>query len=93
MNEIIAVGAAQLMFVFFKAFQQRNVAFLHYWWILPVSFCMSATEVLVLALVAVRAVDADNLLELLPFAVSLGVGGGIGAIGAMWAHHKYLGER
>lgn len=92
MNEIVAVGLAHFGFVFFKAFQQRNVAFLHYWWVYPISYCMSFTEVFVLALVAVRAVQAESLWDMVPFALSLGTGGGTGALAAMWLHHRFLGE-
>lgn len=78
------------MFVFFKAFQQRNVAFMHYWWVMPISFAMSATEVFVLSLVAMRAVQVDSLLHMWPFVIALGLGGGIGATIAMWSHHRYV---
>ena len=92
MNEAFAVGLAHFAFVFFKAFQQRNVAFMHYHWIYPISFFMSATEVFVLSLVAVRAVQAESWYDMVPFAFALGVGGGTGAIAAMWLHHRFLGE-
>jgi hypothetical protein len=93
MVEAMIAGSAHLVFVFFKAFQQRNVAFLHYWWVMPVSFFMSGTEVLVLSLVAVRAVQVEHLLEMAPFVFTLGLGGGIGALGAMWTHDKFLGKK
>lgn len=93
MIEAAIAGLAHLVFVFFKAFQQRNVAFMHYWWVLPVSFAMSITEVFVLSLVAIRAVQSANVLLMWPFALSLGLGGGIGALIAMWAHYKYIGKK
>ena len=93
MNELLIVGLVHMAFVFFKAFQQRNVAFLHYWWVYPVSFCMSFSEVVILSLVAVRAVEAESLMEMIPYAISLGFGGGSGAMGAMWLHHRFLGEK
>ena len=89
----IGAGLTHGVFVFFKAFQQRNVAFMHYRWIMPISFCMSTTEVVVLSLIAVQAVSVDNWWEMIPFILCLGAGGGSGAIVAMWLHYKYLGER
>jgi hypothetical protein len=83
-------GALHFVFVFFKAFQQRNVAFMHYWWIMPISFCMSTTEVFALSLVAISAVAADHWWQMLPYACTLGVGGGSGAIVAMYTHHRYV---
>ncbi len=93
MIEPVIAGVAHFVFVFFKAFQQRNVAHMHYGWIMPVSFFMSATEVFVLALVAVRAVSVDNILDMWPYVVSLGLGGGLGAILSMFIHHRYIGRK
>lgn len=92
MIEAAVAGTAHFVFVFFKAAQQRNVAFLHYRWIMPISFFMSTTEVFVLSLVAVRAVNVDNLLDMWPYVVALGFGGGLGALLSMYVHHKYIGR-
>jgi len=90
MIEAAIAGAAHFVFVFFKAAQQRNVAFLHYRWIMPTSFFMSTTEVFILSLIAVRAVNADNLLDMWPYVVALGLGGGLGALLSMYIHQKYI---
>lgn len=87
------VGALHFLFVFFKAFQQRNVAFMHYRWIMPVSFAMSATEVFALGLIAVGAVNAEHWWDLIPYAICLGIGGGVGALTAMWTHFRYIKEK
>ena len=92
-SEVVLVGAAHFLFVFFKAFQQRNVAFLHYWWVYPISFCMSSTEVVVLSVVAVKAVQMETFTEMIPYVLSLGIGGGTGAIVAMWTHNKFIGKK
>lgn len=44
--------ACSFAFVFLKAFQQRNVAFDNYIWVLPTSYCMAFAEVYVIALIA-----------------------------------------
>jgi hypothetical protein len=87
-GELIA-GSCYFVFVFFKAFQQRNVAFDHYAWIMPISYAMSLTEVIVISFIAIEAVKGWSW-ELLWFAVSIGTGGGLGAIAAMWFHNKYI---
>ena len=89
-NYAIIAGGLHFMFVFFKAFQQRNVAFMHYKWIMPISFCMSGVEVFALSLIARGAIQADHWWQMLPYAFCLGVGGGLGAIVAMWLHKKVL---
>ena len=91
MTETLIAGVAYFVFVFFKAFQQRNVAFLHYKWVIPTSYLMSATELLVIALVARGAVQGWDMLA--PMILGVGTGGGLGAVSSMWIHNKYLGEK
>jgi hypothetical protein len=90
-NELIA-GIAYFIFVFFKAAQQRNVAFMHYRWILPISYAMSCTEVFIISLVAVEASNGLSW-NLLWFAATIGTGGGLGALVSMWLHHKYVKKK
>lgn len=89
MNELLA-GVAYFIFVFFKAAQQRNVAFLHYWWVIPTSYLMAITEVFVISLVAHAAVINGVTLGLLWYAFAIGTGGGLGAIAAMYLHNRYV---
>jgi len=89
-------GLAHGLFVFFKAFQQRNVMGLHYKWVVATSYFMSTAEVFVLSLVAVSAVDAaktGDIMLMLPFVVCLGTSGALGGITGMWIHHKFVGDR
>ncbi len=88
MLELLA-GFGYFAHVFFKAFQQRNVAFLHYRWVLPVSYAMATTEVLIISLVAVEA-SSGLTWELLWFAAAIGTGGGLGAVVSMWLHNRYV---
>lgn len=79
----VAVGAAYLLFVFAKAFQQRNVAFGHYAWVMPFSLAMATIEVFVVATVA-----RNGFAWALVFAMALG--GGVGAMVAMYIHERWF---
>ncbi len=90
-SELVA-GFAYFIFVFFKAFQQRNVAFNHYGWVLPISYAMSLTEVIVISFIAHEAARGLSW-NILWYAASIGTGGGLGAIIAMWTHNKLFKEK
>ena len=90
MIEVFAAGLAHGIFVFFKAFQQRNVAFLHYRLVIPTSYAMSFADVFVLSIVAFNAVKVDSITEMIPLMIALGTGGAMGAISSMWVHNKYV---
>ena len=73
------------VFVFLKAFQQRNVAGSHYLPVIPTSLAMAATEVYVIAVIVRLGYD--------PYLVaSIGIGAGLGATAAMYAHDKIFGR-
>ena len=84
-------GLAHCAFVFVKAFQMRNVAFMHYRWVMPTSLFMSCTEVIVIGYVAIQAVAVSSILLLWPLVLAMGIGGGVGCLAAMYLHHKYIG--
>lgn len=88
-----AVGAANFLFIFLKAFQQRNVAFMHYRWVLPTSFAMAITEVGVVGAVALEATRSEHFMDLWPLVAAIGIGGGLGCIASMYIHFKYVGVR
>jgi hypothetical protein len=71
------------LFIFLKAFQQRNVAFDHYIWIMPVSYAMAATEVFIIAEVAK---EGWGILLIL----AVGTGSGLGALSAALIHKRYV---
>lgn len=79
--EIIYASLAMFAFVFLKAFQQRNVAFDHYWPVVPLSVLMAATEVYVIATVVRIGYDPALVL-------GVGVGGGAGCLVAMLLHKR-----
>lgn len=83
---ILSAFFASLAFVFFKAFQQRNVAFDHFTWVMPTSLGMALTEFYVVALVAQHGYS-------LPLVFAAGCGAGLGAIAAMSTHRRFVGKR
>ena len=89
-EETVVAGLAYFVFVFFKAFQQRNVAFNHYKWVIPISYLMSASEILVIALVARTAVQGWD--HMIPMVLGVGTGGGLGACASMYLHNKIFKE-
>lgn len=91
--ETLVAGGAYFVFVFFKAFQQRNVAFNHYGWVMPLSYLMSIAEVAIISLVALQAVEAESWKDMIPFVAGIGTGGGLGALSSMWLHNKIFNGR
>ncbi len=79
--EILYAGLAMFAFVFLKAWQQRNVAFDHYWPILPTSLLMALTEVYVISIIVRVGYD-------IPTVLAIGTGAGIGALLAMVLHKR-----
>ena len=83
MTAYYQIFAATFIFVFVKAFQQLNVVGGHYWYVLPTSFLMAAAEVTIII----------NIVTLLTFwaCVPMGLGGGTGAMLAMYIHKRFIG--
>lgn len=79
--EAVLAGVAMFFFVALKAAQQRNVAFLHYWPVLPTSLLMAITEVYVISVVV--KVGYDPLVV-----AAIGTGAGLGAMVAMYLHSR-----
>lgn len=77
---------ASFGFIFLKAWQQRNVAFDHYWWIVPTSLMMAVFEIYVISNIAQRGFGLSLIL-------SVGLGSGFGALIAALAHKKFLGAK
>ena len=75
----LGLAAASFVFVFLKAFQQRNVAFDHYAAVIPISLIMAAVEVFTVAKVAAEGWS-------LGVVVAIGVASGSGSIAAMFIH-------
>jgi hypothetical protein len=91
-TEALVAGVGYFILVFFKAFQQRNVAFNHYSWILPTSLALAASEVAVMALIALSAVRAEDWMHMIPMVLAVGVGAGAGCLLSMYLHNKIFKE-
>lgn len=77
---------ATFAFIFLRAFQQRNVAFDHYWWIIPTSFLMAITEVFVISNIATIGWD-------FALVFAMGAGGGTGSLAAALVHKRFLTKK
>jgi hypothetical protein len=71
------------LYVLCRAFQQRNVAFDNYKWVIPVSYCMATIDVFIVAFIA-----HAGWTPLIVFAN--GTGAAAGAITAMWLHKRWV---
>lgn len=76
---------ANFVFIFLKAFQQRNVTSMHYLPVIPTSFLMALTEVYVVATIAIQAMTSQLGVEEI---VAIALGGGLGCMASMWCHNK-----
>lgn len=72
------LGLNAFAYIFVKAFQQKNVIYNKYWWMIPCSWLMGLSEVYVIAAVAADATWITGL--------CIGTGGGIGCILSCKAH-------
>ena len=89
MNELIA-GSVYFFSVFSKAMQQRNVAFMNYKMVFPISYVLAIADITVWSMVALTAVEHGSILGMGFMAFCIGTGGACGATCAMFIHHKYF---
>jgi hypothetical protein len=82
---LISLFGANFCFVFFKAFQQRNVTNDNYWPVIPTSFAMALTEIYVIATISIKAISDELTLMHL---VAIALGGGLGCLTSMYLHKK-----
>ncbi|KKM76138.1 hypothetical protein LCGC14_1383170 [marine sediment metagenome] len=93
--ELIA-GAVYFCSVFAKAMQQRNVAFMNYKLVFPISYVLAIADITVWSMVAVAAVDAatnDTIFAMWFMAFCIGTGGSCGATAAMYLHHRFFTKK
>ena len=77
------ISIAYFFYVFCRAFQQRNVAFNKYGWIMPFSFGMATIDVFVIASIASLGFKWG-------FVVAMAIGGGLGALVATYSHERWI---
>lgn len=82
--------SANMVFIFLKAFQQRNVAHLHYAPIIPLSLLLATAEIYMISTIAILGVGGSIDWH---HVISLAVGGGVGCMLSMYVHNKFLGEK
>lgn len=88
----LALGAANFLYIFLKAFQQRNVAYLHYGWALATNFFLVCTEVYVMGSIALAVITGGQLAVLYTIIV-MTLGGGSGCLLSMYLHSTYIGRK
>ena len=79
----VVMFVACYMYVLLRAFQQRNVAFDNYWWIVPTSYGMAVVDVFIVAFVAHQGWSIGIVF-------ANGSGGALGAMTAMWMHRRWV---
>lgn len=83
MLKYMAIFFAAFTLVFFKSFQQRNVAYENYFAIIPTSLFLAAAEFLAIAYIASIGMQ--------PIAILVyALGAGTGSLGATILHKKYM---
>lgn len=86
MSNTLLVFFASFASIAVKAFQQRNVAFLHYRWVTPASFVLAGMDVFVISSIAVAGASWSLL-------VAMGSGGSLGCLASMYLHQRYIGRQ
>lgn len=83
---LMMIFFASFVFIFLKAFQQRNVAFDHYNAIIPTSIIMAFAEVFVIYNIVIEGFELRLIL-------AIGLGSGFGALIAAKVHKQIMGEK
>ncbi len=90
-TELATAGCIYGIMVFFKAFQQRNVAHLHYYAAVPTSYALTFSDVYVITIVSINAVKTSgDFVAMATLAFALGTGGWIGSLVAMRIHELFV---
>lgn len=79
----LSMFVATFLYVMLRAFQQRNVAFNNYLWVVPTSYCMAIVDVFIVALVAKQGWSLGIVL-------AAGTAGALGAVSAMLFHNRFV---
>jgi len=79
-----ALFATTLVYVFLRAFQQKNVMHSKYAWMVPVSYGMGFCDVYIISTIAA----GDHVLWVT--ALAMGTGGTIGSISATYLHNRWI---
>lgn len=83
---------ANLIFIFLKAFQQKNVTGNKFGLVVPTSFGMAIFEYFIIGSIAVATVNSHGVLAHLTNVFAIGAGAGLGAVFAMILHNGLYSE-
>jgi hypothetical protein len=83
MLKLLEMFGAVFCYVFVRAFQQRNVAFAHYWWIPITSYIMAMLDVFIIVFIAHGGWHLGIVL-------ANGTGGCCGALSAVYLHKRWV---
>ena len=93
MNNLL-IFCVSFLGIFLRAFQQKNVNGNHYILVIPVSVFMATSEVVCWGIVAVNSIENGLFSEQsVHLILSMGIGGGLGCIAAMFVHNKWVKEK
>ena len=84
--QYLTMFGACYCYVLLRAFQQRNVAFDNYRWIVPTSYFMASMDVFIVAFIAHTGWSVGIVL-------ANGTGAALGCISAMYAHHRWVKKK
>jgi hypothetical protein len=70
------------IFIYLKSFQQLNVVYKKYWWVMPTSFCLAAAEAYMWIAVVTTGYKLDMIL-------AIALGGGLGCVCSMYTHKRF----
>ena len=88
--DLLIIFGTNFIYIFVKAFQQRNVTWLKYSPVFPTSLSMAVTQVYIWRVVAMRTNAGDSFLQMWPIILVLAFAGGFGCISAMYLHKRYI---
>ncbi len=88
--DLFIVFATNFVFIFVKAFQQRNVTWMKYRPVLPSSFSMTVTQVYIWHTVTIRTMAGDSFLEMWPLILTLTIAAWLGTISGRYLHDRYI---
>jgi hypothetical protein len=92
MIEPLLLFVINFIYIAFKAFQQKNVMHDNYVAMVPTSVGMAFCETFIMGTIAVIAVAGNSWMHSVVNATAMGLGGGLGSVGATWYHNKLRGK-
>lgn len=87
MHTLIVIFLLTFLYVFLRAFQQRNVTAGKLPLIIPVSYLMGFLEISNVSISTIRVIQ-NGYIEILSIGFFAGTGGWMGAFLAIWLHKK-----